>query len=113
MDDMNNNIRNSIREFAITNKYSYYNIKEHNGWLRNIVIRNCETGELMVNLIFGYDDKKERERICNFLLEQVPSITTLLYTINAKWNDSIYDLSPQIVFGKGYVIEKLGKRLPD
>lgn len=108
MDDVNNKIRNSIREFAISNNYSYYNIKEHSGWLRNIIIRNCESGELMVNLIFGYDDKKEQERICNFLLEQVPSITTLLYTINAKWNDSIYDLNPQIVFGKGYVIEKLG-----
>ncbi|HEV8084548.1 MAG TPA: 23S rRNA (uracil(1939)-C(5))-methyltransferase RlmD [Chitinophagaceae bacterium] len=108
MDDVNNKIRNSIREFAMANNYSYYNVKDHNGWLRNIVIRNCDSGELMVNLIFGYDDKKERERICNFLLEQAPSITTLLFTINAKWNDSIYDLNPQIVFGKGYVIEKLG-----
>ena len=109
MDDVNNKIRNSIREFAMANNYSYYNIKEHNGWLRNIIIRNCESGELMVNLVFGYDDKKERERICNFLLKQAPSITTLLYTINTKWNDSTYDLDPQIVSGKGYVIEKLGE----
>ncbi len=108
MDDVNNKIRNSIREFAIANNYSYYNIKDHTGWLRNIIIRNCETGELMVNLVFGYDAKNEREKICNHLLQQVPSITTLLYTINAKWNDSIYDLNPQIVFGKGYVIEELG-----
>ena len=46
----------------------------------------------MVNIVFGYDDKKERENICNHLLEKVPSITTLLHTINAKWNDTIYDL---------------------
>ncbi len=108
MHDINNKIRNSVRDFAMANDYSYYNIKDHVGWLRNIVIRNCESGELMVNLVFGHDDEKERERMCNFLLEQVPSITTLLYTINAKWNDSIYDLDPKIAFGKGYVIEKLG-----
>ncbi|MEO6188933.1 MAG: 23S rRNA (uracil(1939)-C(5))-methyltransferase RlmD [Ginsengibacter sp.] len=108
MDDVNNKIRNSIRDFATENNYSYYNINDHTGWLRNIVIRNCESGELMVNLVFGYDDKNERERICDFLLEQVPSITTLLYTINPKWNDSIYDLNPKIVSGKGYVLERLG-----
>ncbi len=108
MDDVNNKIRNSIRDFASDNNYSYYNIKDHVGWLRNIIIRNCESGELMINLVFGNDDRKERERICKFLPEQVPSITTLLYTINTKWNDSIYDLDPQIVFGKGYVVETLG-----
>ncbi len=107
MDDVNNAIRNTIRDFAIENKYSYYDIKEHTGWLRNIIIRNCETGELMVNLVFGNDDEKEREKICNHLLQQVPSITTLLYTINSKWNDSLNDLEPETVYGKGFVIEKL------
>ncbi|MEO8111279.1 MAG: 23S rRNA (uracil(1939)-C(5))-methyltransferase RlmD [Ginsengibacter sp.] len=107
MDDMNNAIRNTLRDFAIENKYSYYDIKEHKGWLRNIIIRNCETGELMVNLVFAYDDKKEREKICDHLLHQVPSITTLLYTINSKWNDSLYDLEPETVYGKGFVMEKL------
>ncbi|MEP7253292.1 MAG: 23S rRNA (uracil(1939)-C(5))-methyltransferase RlmD [Ginsengibacter sp.] len=107
MDEVNNKIRNSIREFAVDKGYSYYDIKEHSGWLRNIIIRNCESGELMVNLVFGHDDQKEREKLCSFLLKKVPSITTLLYTINEKWNDSIYDLDPQIVWGKGYVIEML------
>ena len=108
MDDVNNTIRNTLRDFSLANKYPFYDIKEHKGWLRNIIIRHCTTGELMVNLVFGYDDKNEREKITNHLLQQVPSITTLLYTINAKWNDSIYDLEPKTVYGKGYVIEKLG-----
>ncbi len=107
MDDVNNAIRNTMRVFAIENKYSYYDIKEHTGWLRNIIIRNCETGELMVNLVFAHDDEKERENICDHLLQQVPSITTLLYTINSKWNDSLYDLEPETVYGKGFVMEKL------
>ena len=108
MDDVNNLIRNTLRDFSLANDYSYYDIKEHKGWLRNVIIRKCTTGELMVNIVFGYDDKKERENICNHLLEQVPSITTLLHTINAKWNDTIYDLEPKVVTGKGYIIEKLG-----
>lgn len=107
MDDVNNEIRNCVRDFAKENNLSYYDIKEHTGWLRNIIIRYCTTGELMVNLVFGHDDEEERKNICNYLLEKVPQITTLLYTINPKWNDSIYDLEPKIVSGKGYVIEKL------
>ncbi|MEO6949022.1 MAG: 23S rRNA (uracil(1939)-C(5))-methyltransferase RlmD [Ginsengibacter sp.] len=107
MDDVNNEIRNCLRDFAILNKFSYYDIKEHKGWLRNIILRYGTTGELMVNLIFGHDNEEDRIKICNYLLEKVPQITTLLYTINAKWNDSIYDLNPVVVTGKGFVIELL------
>ncbi|MGH2649531.1 MAG: 23S rRNA (uracil(1939)-C(5))-methyltransferase RlmD, partial [Ginsengibacter sp.] len=92
---------------SLANNYSYYNIKEHKGWLRNAIIRKSTTGELMVNLVFGYDDEKEREKICNHLLGKLPSITTLLYTINSKRNDTIYDLEPKTVAGKGFIIERL------
>ena len=107
MDDVNNIIRNSLKDFAEKNNYSYYDIKEHKGFLRNIVIRNCTTGELMVNLVFGNEDKNEIEKISTYLLEKVPTITTLVYTINQKWNDSINDLVPKVFYGKGFVIEKL------
>lgn len=108
MDDVNNLIRNTLREFAEINHYSYYDIREHKGFLRNIVIRNCTTGELMVNLVFANEDKKEITRIADHLLEKVPAITTLVYTINQKWNDSIFDLKPVTYVGKGFVMEKLG-----
>jgi 23S rRNA (uracil1939-C5)-methyltransferase len=108
MNDINNAIRNTLRDFSLANKYSFYDAKEHKGWLRNIIIRYCTTGELMVNLVFGYDDSIERNKITRHLLEQVPSITTLLYTINAKWNDSMHDLEPKTIYGKGYIIERLG-----
>ncbi|MBI3883161.1 MAG: 23S rRNA (uracil(1939)-C(5))-methyltransferase RlmD [Sphingobacteriales bacterium] len=107
MDDVNNQIRNSIRKFVKENNYSFYDIKQHTGWLRNIIIRYCTTGELMVNICLGYEDETETKRLLDNLLQQVPSITTLLYTINTKWNDSIYDLSPVTYFGKGFAIEKL------
>ena len=107
MDDINNTIRNSIRGFALENNYSYYDIKQHTGWLRNIIIRYCTTGELMVNICLGYEDEAETKKLLGFLLQQVPNITTLLYTVNPKWNDTIYDLTPQVYHGKGFVIEKL------
>ena len=107
MDDINNVIRNTVRLYAIENNLSYYDIKNHTGFLRNIILRYCTTGELMINLVFGYDDKNEIKKIADHLLEKIPSITTLLFTINPKWNDSINDLAPQIFFGKGYVIEML------
>ncbi|HMI77992.1 MAG TPA: 23S rRNA (uracil(1939)-C(5))-methyltransferase RlmD [Ferruginibacter sp.] len=107
MDDVNNLIRNTIREFALENNFSFYDIRGHTGWLRNVIIRLCTTGELMVNICLNHDAEEDREKLFDHLLKQVPSITTLLYTINPKWNDSIYDLTPQVYYGKGYAIEKL------
>ena len=107
MDDVNNRIRNTMREIATKNNYPFYDIKEHTGWLRNLIIRYCTTGELMVNLCINYEDEFNTKIIMEGLQAAVPDITTLLYTINPKWNDTIYDLTPIVYFGKGYVTEKL------
>ena len=107
MDDVNNRTRNTIRAFALENNFSFYDIRQHTGWLRNIIIRLCTTGELMVNICLNYDEEADRIKLFDHLLKQVPQITTLLYTINPKWNDSIYDLTPQVYSGKGYATEKL------
>ena len=61
----------------------------------------------MVNICLNYEDELPRVKLLDFLLKEVPEITTLLYTINPKWNDSIFDLTPQVYFGKGYVMEKV------
>jgi 23S rRNA (uracil1939-C5)-methyltransferase len=107
MDDVNNDIRNSVRDFALQNNFSFYDVRQHTGWLRNIVIRNCTTGELMVNIIFNNEEEQNRKLLLDDLLQKVPAITTLLYTINPKFNDTIYDLTPITYFGKGFAIEKL------
>ncbi|MBK7375865.1 MAG: 23S rRNA (uracil(1939)-C(5))-methyltransferase RlmD [Chitinophagaceae bacterium] len=107
MDDVNNRIRNTIRSFALENDLSFYDIRQHTGWLRNIIVRLCTTGELMVNICLNHDAEEDRKRLFDHLLQEVPEITTLLYTINPKWNDSIYDLEPRVYSGKGHVIEKL------
>ena len=108
MDDVNNIIRNTIRSFARENNFSFYDIREHTGWLRNIIIRFCTTEELLVNICLNYDEETDRKKLFDHLLKKLPSITTLVYTINPKWNDSIYDLQPIVYYGKGFVIEKLG-----
>ncbi len=102
-----NALRLAIRNFGKENNYPFYDIRNHTGFLRTMQVRLCTTGELMVNIMFGEEDEPRRKALLDHLLSRFPSITTLLYTINTKWNDSLHDLEPQIYHGKGYVIEKL------
>lgn len=109
MEEPVNLIKNSIRAFALQKGYSYYDIKHHTGWLRTLIIRITTTGEVMVNICFGYDDEKERESLFQHLLKAAPSISTLLYTINPKKNDSLHGLEPVTRYGNGYITEQLEK----
>ncbi len=102
-----NEIRKTVVNFAIEHEMPFYNIKQHQGWLRNMFVRNTTKGEWMVNLVLGYDGGEKREALLNLLLEKFPQITTLLYTINGKRNDSMQDLEPQVFFGNGYITEML------
>ncbi len=102
-----NEIRKTAVQFAIENEMPFYNIKQHQGWLRNMFIRNTTKGEWMVNVILGYDGGEKREALLNLFLKKFPQITTLLYTINEKRNDSMQDLVPQVFFGTGYITEAL------
>jgi len=106
-DEPTNAIRLAVKEFARSNNYSFYDIKNHQGFLRTMQLRICTTGEVMVNIVFGHENKDKRERLLDFVLQKFPGITTLLYTINQKWNDSLNDLEPVAYHGKGYVIERL------
>jgi 23S rRNA (uracil1939-C5)-methyltransferase len=102
-----NAIRNRVREIALQNGLSFYDIRNHVGFLRNLIIRYATTGELMINLCVGYEDKEAIKLIASDLLEHFPAITTFVYTVNPKVNDSIYDLEPVVHFGKGFILEKL------
>ena len=107
MPEPNNELRNAVRDFALNQGYSFYDYREHRGLLRNLQLRTCTTGEVMVNLVFGEDQPKKIKALLDFVLQRFPSITTLVYTINTKKNDSIFDLEPVTYFGKGYVLEML------
>jgi 23S rRNA (uracil1939-C5)-methyltransferase len=102
-----NRLRKAVRDFGLKEDLPFYDIRLHQGWLRNLQLRICSTGEIMANLVLGYEEETLTRRLADGLLQQFPELTTLLYTINPKWNDSITDLEPRILFGRGFVIEKL------
>lgn len=102
-----NLVRNTIRDYAAEHRLSYYDIREHHGFLRTVIVRVLTTGEVMVNICFGREDKSARKALLDHLLKKIPAITTLLYTINTKWNDSLHDQQPVVYYGKGYAIEQM------
>jgi 23S rRNA (uracil1939-C5)-methyltransferase len=102
-----NDIRKEIRKWGIERNVTFYDIQKHEGFLRNVQVRLCRSGEIMVNVVFGYADESLQNDLLTHLQIQFPSITTLLYTTNIKWNDSLHGLQPIVFSGKGYVIEKL------
>lgn len=102
-----NALRNALRDFAYQKGFSFYDFREHKGLLRNLQFRICTTGEVMVNVVFGEGDERGRNEVLSFIDKNFPDITTLLYTVNLKWNDSLFDQEPITYKGKGYVEEKL------
>jgi 23S rRNA (uracil1939-C5)-methyltransferase len=102
-----NQLRRAVKNFALQNGYSFYDYRRHRGLLRSMQVRTCSTGEVMVNMIYGEEDRKKIEMLMNFIREMFPGITTLLFTINLKKNDSLFGLEPQVFYGPGYVTEKL------
>jgi 23S rRNA (uracil1939-C5)-methyltransferase len=102
-----NLLRKTVRDYGLAHDLPFYDIKEHRGWLRNLQLRICTTGEVMANLVIGHEDEKHTRALADILKQQFPQLTTLLVTVNPKWNDSITGLEPRILHGKGYVEEKL------
>ena len=102
-----NEIRKAIVNFCLLHKIPFYDIKKQEGWLRNMQIRVATTGEVMVNIIVGFENKDWLDALLQFIQNSFPAITTLLYTINEKRNDSITGLEPIAFSGKGFIYEKL------
>lgn len=102
-----NILLNTVRQYTEAHVLPYYNYREQAGWLRNVVIRVARTGEVLINLVIHHEDKKNREALLDHMLENIPGITSLHYTINPKMNDSIHDLEVHTYSGKGYIEETL------
>lgn len=103
-----NAIRNAVRSYALQQGYSFYDIRNHVGLLRNLMIRRCESGELMVNLVFGEDDEAARQDLMTYIRDTFTEITSLYFTVNRKFNDSLHDQVPVLYAGKPDVVEVLG-----
>jgi 23S rRNA (uracil1939-C5)-methyltransferase len=102
-----NRLRKAVKDFGLLHQLPFYDIKEHHGWLRNLQLRICTTGEIMANLVVGHEDEEKVRILGDQLMQQFPELTTLLLTVNTKWNDSITGLEPRVLYGKGYVVERL------
>lgn len=100
-------IRNFIYDFAEKNEYSFFNIKNNHGLLRTLMIRIASTGQIMVCVTFGEDDHEKINRLMEALKERFPEITSLLYVINLKLNDSIADQEVVSYFGPEYIEEEM------
>ncbi|MDX8341181.1 23S rRNA (uracil(1939)-C(5))-methyltransferase RlmD [Draconibacterium sp. IB214405] len=105
--DPSNPIRNFIYNYAIKNNLSFFDIREQEGLLRTLIIRTSTTGELMVILSFFYEDESVREALLNAVKEEFPEITSLLYVINSKGNDTITDQEIKVFSGRDYILEEM------
>nr|WP_319512030.1 23S rRNA (uracil(1939)-C(5))-methyltransferase RlmD [uncultured Draconibacterium sp.] len=106
-DDPSNQIRNFIYEYALNNNLSFFDIREQKGFLRTLIIRTTSTGELMVILSMFYEDKMAREQLLEAVKKEFPAITSLMYVINSKGNDTITDQEIKVFAGRDYVLEEM------
>ena len=105
--DPSNAIRLSVRDYAIAHQLPFYDIRNHTGFLRNIVIRNSSIGEWMVVVIVAEDKQAWLIPLLDFISEQFPQITSLQYIINVKLNDSYTDLDVVTYRGKDHIVEEM------
>jgi 23S rRNA (uracil1939-C5)-methyltransferase len=105
--DPSNAIRNEIRAFAIEHNLEFFNPRNHEGFLRTLMIRTASTGETMVLIQFFEEQKANRELLLNFIDVRFPEITSLQYVINGKANDTIYDQKVHLYKGRDYILEEM------
>lgn len=110
MDNLHNQIRNDIRDYAHDKGLTFFDLRQQKGLLRNIMFRNSNTGEWMVLIQFHYDDLDDEERakgLLQHLSDNFPQITSLLYVNNQKCNDTFGDLDISVFKGKDYIYETM------
>ncbi|MCM1369086.1 MAG: 23S rRNA (uracil(1939)-C(5))-methyltransferase RlmD [Candidatus Amulumruptor caecigallinarius] len=106
-DELGNRIRNFIYNYAEENEFSFYDIRNNDGLLRTLMIRIASTGEVMVCVVFGENRPKEINSVMNALAEEFPEITSLVYVVNLKLNDSISDQEICVFKGREYIEEEM------
>lgn len=107
--DPSNAIRNYVKQLANEQGLSFYDAKENQGFLRNMIIRVSSIGEIMLILAFHTNEAEKYKPLLDNLLEYFPQITSLYYCINPKVNDYLMDLEMQLYAGESHIEEHLGK----
>jgi 23S rRNA (uracil1939-C5)-methyltransferase len=105
--DPSNELRNGISDYAKQHTMSFYDLKNHAGALRNLIIRTSSTGELMVIVIFAYPTDEEIQGLMSFIDQNFPQIMSLLYIVNQKKNDTIFDQEVIAWRGPEFIYEEM------
>ncbi len=105
--DPSNQIRLAVKAYAEKNELTFFDLKKQEGLLRNLIIRTSTTGDLMVILQVFYEDQSAITSLLNHLKDGFPEITSLLYIINPKQNETFYDLPVHTFHGEGFIHEEM------
>ena len=107
-DDISNKIRLCVKEYCLSHEgYPFFDLRNQEGFVRTLMIRTASTGDLMVVLVFFHEDVERREALLSHLAERFPEITSLMYVINGKCNDTITDQEVLVFKGKDHIIEEM------
>ncbi len=102
-----NAIKNAIRDYAFENKLEFFNLKKQEGFLRSLIIRTTSIDETMVIISFFQEDEEARENLLTHLTDKFPEVTSWMYVINPKGNDTITDLDVKLFKGRDHIYEEL------
>lgn len=105
--DPSNDIRLETKRFCEEHGYSFYDIRQHSGLMRNLVIRTASTGEVMVIVVFAEEDRPRIAALLDHLRDRFPAITSLMYMVNAKLNDSTGDIDAVLWSGHDHIFEEM------
>ena len=106
-ENVSNEIRLFIKDYANKNGLEFFDIRNKEGFLRNIIIRTASTGEIMLTVVFYKEDKERREALLSAIAEKFPQITSLIYVINEKCNDTITDQETLVFQGRDHIFEEM------
>lgn len=102
-----NAVRLEIKDFCLKNGYTFFDLRAQEGLMRNLIIRTSTTGEVMLIVVFYEDDEEKRNTLLNHIAEKFPEITSLLYIVNQKANDTITDQEVHAFKGKDHIFETM------
>lgn len=106
-EDFSNRVRLSVKAFCLEHNMEFFDLRQQEGMMRNLIIRTASTGEKMLIVVFYQDEATSREALLKHLLEHFPEITSLIYVINNKGNDTIFDRDTSVYHGPGYIFEEM------
>jgi 23S rRNA (uracil1939-C5)-methyltransferase len=105
--DPSNSLRDSIRDYAVREDLEFFDLVKQEGFLRTLIIRTSSAGEVMVIIVFFRDSQPERQGLMEFIAGEFPGLTSLMYVVNPKANDTIHDLEVKLFSGRDHIVEEM------